>query len=140
MDNAPKNQAPADGKDEKKEIEDGKAMAIVAYIVAPVPYFAEKENKFVRFHAIQGMNIFIVAVGFLILSWIVNSIVADNCARSIVSGVGGGCGGFLVSFINLIFSLVGLGIVAISVMGIIYAAQGKKKELPIFDKIKFIKK
>ena len=44
---------------DKKEIENGKVMAILAYlgILCLIPYFAEKDNKYVRFHAIQGLNL-----------------------------------------------------------------------------------
>jgi len=46
----------------KEEIENGKLMALLSYIgiLALIPYFAEKENKYVRFHAIQGLNLLII--------------------------------------------------------------------------------
>ena len=46
----------------KEEIDNGKLMALLSYIgiLALIPYFAEKENKYVRFHAIQGLNLLIV--------------------------------------------------------------------------------
>jgi uncharacterized membrane protein len=145
--NQPKDEKPAGesaDKANKKEIEDGKAMAILAYILAPIPYFAEKKNKFVRYHAIQGMNLFIVAVAYSILASIINNIVwkavAGNCVRSLYSGSWGGCSGGMASFVSWIIGLIGLGIGIIAIIGIINAVQGQKKELPIFGKLKIIKK
>ena len=46
----------------KEDIEKGKLMAVLSYIgiLVVIPYFAEKENKFVRFHAIQGLNLLLI--------------------------------------------------------------------------------
>jgi uncharacterized membrane protein len=143
----PKDEKPAGesaDKANKKEIEDGKAMAILAYILAPIPYFAEKKNKFVRYHAVQGMNFFIVVVGYIIVANIINRIVweavAGNCVRSIYSGSLSGCSSGMVSFVSWILGLIGLGLGIIAIIGIINAVQGQKKELPIFGKLKIIKK
>ena len=99
-----------------KEKEDGKLMAILSYVgvLSLVPYLAEKDNKWVRYHAIQGVNLFIIEVIFYIirvipiLGWIV---------------------GWLGSIVTLV----------ISIIGIINACNGETKELPIVGKIKFIK-
>ena len=40
----------------KKDNESKKSMAILSYIIPLIPYFVEKKDKFVRFHAVQGMN------------------------------------------------------------------------------------
>ena len=47
-------------KFDKKDIEENKAMAALSYIIAPVPYFIENKSKWVRYHAIQGMNLLII--------------------------------------------------------------------------------
>ena len=99
-----------------KEKEDGKLMAILSYVgvLSLVPYLAEKDNKWVRYHAIQGVNLFIIEVIFYIirvipiLGWIV---------------------GWLGSIVTLV----------ISIIGIVNACNGETKELPIVGKIKFIK-
>ena len=108
-------------KAHQKEVESGKGMAILAYIIALIPYFAEKKNKFVRYHAIQGMNIFLVALAYGILAGIINGITWNaamgNCVNSI----------FSASYANCNFGLVN-------------AAQGKMKPVPILGKVKIIKK
>lgn len=99
-----------------KEKEDGKLMAILSYVgvLSLVPYLAEKDNKWVRYHAIQGVNLFIIEVILYIirvipiLGWIV---------------------GWLGSIVTLV----------ISIIGIVNVCNGETKELPIVGKIKFIK-
>jgi len=133
----------ADDQTSKKEIEDGKAMAIIAYILAPIPYFAEKKNKFVRYHAIQGMNIFIIAVAYTIVASIINNIVWNatigSCLRSILSGPWHACTSGIDSFIRSVLGLVGLGIGVIAIIGIINVVNGKKKAVPFLGKVKIIK-
>ena len=48
----------------KKDIDSGKGMAILSYIgiLALIPFLAEKKNKFVIYHAKQGMNLFICEI------------------------------------------------------------------------------
>lgn len=100
----------------EKEKEDGKLMAILSYVgvLSLVPYLAEKDNKWVRYHAIQGVNLFIIEVILYIirvipiLGWIV---------------------GWLGSIVTLV----------ISIIGIVNVCNSEAKELPIVGKIKFIK-
>lgn len=100
----------------EKEKEDGKLMVILSYVgvLSLVPYLAEKDNKWVRYHAIQGVNLFIIEVILYIirvipiLGWIV---------------------GWLGSIVTLV----------ISIIGIVNVCNGEAKELPIVGKIKFIK-
>ena len=100
----------------EKEKKEGKLMAILSYVgvLSLVPYLAEKDNKWVRYHAIQGVNLFIIEVILYIirvipiLGWIV---------------------GWLGSIVTLV----------ISIIGIVNTCNGEAKELPIVGKIKFIK-
>lgn len=106
----------ADGYSEKEK-EDGKLMAILSYIgfLAFVPYFVEKNNRWVRHHAIQGVNLVIIE---LILS--------------------------VIGLIPLLGWLVGwignIAMAVVSIIGIINVCNGEAKELPIVGKIKFVKK
>lgn len=107
----------------KKELEDGKTMAILSYILPFIPYFAEKENKRVRFHAVQGMNLLIVAVALNIVTNILYSISWR-----------------LWGIVGTISMIVNLGITALCIIGIVNVCKEQAKELPIIDKIKIIKK
>lgn len=130
----------------KQEIDQGKGMAILSYFgfLALIPYFAEKKNKFVRFHAVQGMNLFLIAVAYGIISGIVQGIVTSvtvsSCVNSIFSLSVSGCNYVAVILCGWVFGLIGLGLGIICIIGIVYAASGQTKEVPILGKIKIIKK
>ena len=118
----------------KEEIENGKLMALLSYIgiLALIPYFAEKENKYVRFHAIQGLNLLIINLVVSAASFVV-AIVATVL---FIIPVIGWILGFLL---YLVIGLVPVGLFVISILGIVYSLQGNAKELPIVNQIKFIK-
>ncbi len=105
------------------EIASGKVMALISYIgiLSLVPYFAEKNNRYVRFHAIQGINFFIwdIILGF---------------AMPFITA-------FLPDLIETIASLViSIGLIALMVIGIVNACEGKAKELPVVSSLpKFVK-
>lgn len=128
----------------KKDVESGKLMAILAYIIAPIPYFAEKNNKYVRYHATQGMNLFLIIVAYGILNRVLTSVIKVN------SNCGPGYWGELVTKLGqhcevtpwwVIWPLciVGLCISIIGLIGIINVCNGKAKELPVVNKLKVFK-
>ena len=106
-----------------KDIENGKVMGILSYlgILCLIPYFAEKNNKFVVFHAKEGLNLLIISVIFTFATGVISAIP-------------------LIGLISLLISWVGsLAILALSILGIVNVCQGKAKELPFINKIKLIK-
>lgn len=108
----------------KKEIEDGKCLAILSYvsILALIPYLTEKKNKYVMYHAKQGMNLFIIEV-------IVGALSPLLCLIL-----------FLIApLVGLILSIIGFALLILSIIGIINVCNGEAKELPIINKIKIIK-
>lgn len=108
----------------KKEIEDGKGLALLSYIgfLVLIPYLVEKKNKYVRFHALEGMNLFIYE---LILGGILTFV---NIFIPLA---------FLRSLFSTIVSLICL---ALSIIGIINVCNDQAKELPVINKMKIIKK
>lgn len=111
-------------KFDKKDIEENKAMACLAYIVAPVPYFIEEKSKWVRYHAIQGMNFFIIFVCMCLAVSIINSLILFPFP-------------FLKGITRTILYTFG---VVYALIGIINVCNGEAKELPLINKFKFIKK
>ena len=111
-------------KFDKKDIEENKAMACLAYIMAPVPYFVETKSKWVRYHSIQGMNLFIIEVLLCLAVAIINSLILWP---------------FWILKVILKFSLYSF-MVIYAVIGIINVCNEEAKELPIINKFKFIKK
>ena len=86
-------------------------MAILAYILFFIPLLTDaKDDPFVKFHVYQGLTIFILAVAGAVVNII-----------PIL--------GQIVSF------AVSIAIVVFVIMGIISAAKGEEKELPIIGKL-----
>ena len=111
-------------KFDKKDIENNKGMAALAYIIAPVPYFVETKSKWVHYHAVQGMNLFVI---FIILSLIVSILNALIL--------------WPFSFIKTILkTALYVFIVSFALIGIINVCNGEAKELPFINKFKIIKK
>lgn len=106
---------------DQKDIQSNKTMGILAYfgLLVLVPIFAAKNSRFARFHANQGLVLLIVKIGFSIISALKN-----------------------IHFISGVFGVVGaLGSIvtlALAIIGIVNAAQGKVKELPVIGGIKIL--
>lgn len=120
------NEALNDVKDESgtinsNEIKNGILMGLLAYLLPFVPFLIEKENKFVIYHAKQGMNLFILAI----------IIAAIKLVLGEIPGLG-----WLVSVTS---NLCHIGLTILCIVGIIYVCTGKAKELPFINKIKFIR-
>jgi len=104
----------------KEEIEKGRTMSIVSYlsILVLIPYFSERNNKYVVFHAKQGMNLFI----YEILLYAI-----DNIVSGFLPAIG------FIAYIGLMFLFV------LSILSIVYVINGEARELPILEKIKIIR-
>ena len=115
---------------------DGNVAALLGYIiwiVALISVIMEKENKFVRFHAIQALlyqaSMIVLFVALAILQVIVMIIFGVAAAAA---GDAGGSVGLLVSVISLLIWVV---VPLLALVGIILAAvkayQGQMYRLPI---------
>ena len=121
------------------DIQQNKAMGILSYIgiLVLVPLFGCKQSKFAQFHAKQGFNVMLLglAVGFINI-WL-NLIKFTKTVHTIwgytqeikYTPIG----------VTIISVLLWLGATAFSVIGIINAATGKQKTLPLIGKIKILK-
>ena len=111
----------------KEDIESGKIMAILAYIgiLCLIPFFAEKNNKYVVYHAKQGLNLFLIEVIASVAVGFFSAVAAFLW--------------FLLFFVGILSFAVSAGSFALSIIGIINVCNGKAKELPIINKFKLIK-
>ena len=89
-------------------------MAIVAYILFFIPLLTDaKEDKFVKYHVRQGLVIFIAWIALYILGMVL-----------------------YIPFISwLIFLILRLVVLVLMIVGIMNAAQGKKKPIPMLGKM-----
>lgn len=96
------------------DISANKVMAILAYIgiLVLIPLFAAKESKFARFHTNQGLILFICNIVIYFIS--------------LIPGLKAIC--WILSVAALVFAII----------GIIGAAKGETKELPLIGKYRII--
>lgn len=118
---------------------DPKIAAAISYIwiVGVIFFILEKENKFVRFHALQSI---LFGVGNSIVMFLL-AIIA--IVLSIAFGIGGAMVGggieslisLLVGLMWLLFWLIGLLMFAGLIFAAVKAYQGQKFKLPIIGNI-----
>lgn len=105
------------------DIAENKIMAIFSYIswLVLVPIFGAKESKFARFHANQGLALAIAEVVVIVILSILGKI-------PVIGWI-----------FRLVDSLFGIVCLLFSVIGIINAANGRAKELPIVGRVRILK-
>ena len=118
------NTADTTSQFDPQDINDNKGMSVLAYIgiLFLIPLLACPNSRFARYHTNQGLVLFLLelAIG------VVTSIFA------FIPVIGPIIGG-LISAVGGIFTLV------LMILGIINAAQGQAKELPLIGKITLLK-
>ena len=112
---------------DKADIEQNKVMGILAYLswLVLIPIFAAPKSKFARFHANQGLVLAITEVAWWIVQGILSAILYAISWR--------------LGFISTILSLVNIVFLVLLIIGIMNAANGRAKELPIIGKFKILK-
>jgi uncharacterized membrane protein len=110
-----------------EDVEKNKIFGIIAYlwILCLVPLFAAKDSPFAKYHANQGLVLFLLEIVISISLYIID-IVVFTIMPSL---------GFIVSILNLAH----LGPLILLIMGIINAAQGKCVPLPLIGGFKLLK-
>ncbi|MDO4200161.1 MAG: DUF4870 domain-containing protein [Clostridia bacterium] len=118
------------------EIKEGRNMAVLSYIVPIIPYFyKDKDNKFVKFHARQGMNLFLV----LIIYTVVYNILTATIKVGHILNRGGAIIRITPWWVTFPLSLVGCALAVMDIMGIVQALNGETQELPIIKDLKIFK-
>lgn len=129
---------------DKKEIESGRGMGILSYILPFIPYFFKKDNKYVKYHATQGMNLLIIVIAYAIVDAILTSVIKVNgdCGYGYwgewASSLGVTCK-ITPWWVTWPLYIIGICILILAILGIINVCKGKAKELPIVNKLKIFK-
>ena len=123
------------------DVRQNKAMAILAYIglLVLIPIFAAPKSRFARFHANQGLVLLIFNAAYQI-------------GRSILLGIWRGAffweeewAGHIMPWnvgyhaVSVITGIAGLVFLALMIFGIVNAAKGRMKELPVIGRIRLLK-
>ena len=110
-----------------QDINANKPMGILSYIgiLVLVPLFVAKDSPFARFHTNQGLVLLISNVVFS---------TALGIVRGILSAVS-----HHLNFISSILSMGYILLFILFILGIVNAATGKAKELPVIGSIQLLK-
>jgi|SRR4030095_2416280 len=100
------------------DIDSGKTMGILAYVLFLIPLFAARDNKFAMFHTEQAIVLWIIFIVVYIVVIILN-IVVGMISNSL------GCVVSILGFLPWIAYLI------LWIMGLLNAIGGKVKELPV---------
>jgi uncharacterized membrane protein len=113
---------------------DGNVAAALGYpigIIAIICLIMEKENRFVKFHALQSILLHVAAVVVMIALWVISAVLlVGGIAASAATNTGaiGGLASMLLGLIWFVFVIVYL-------LGLIFSAvkayQGNLFKLPI---------
>lgn len=119
------------GQFHPQDIQNNKLMAVLSYfgILVLIPLFAAKNSPFARFHANQGVILFIIEFIYGILQFILWLIILFTV----------GFDSWVYTIYNLITTVISLGLFVFAILGIVNAAQGKAKTLPLIGGFKVLK-
>jgi len=111
-----------------QDISQNKVMAVLAYfgILVLIPIFAAKESKFARFHSNQGLILLILGIALSIISSILSTILFSISYK-------------LMWIMGIISFAIWVIIAVFFVLGVINAAKGRAKELPLIGHFKLLK-
>lgn len=111
------------GEFDAQDVQNNKVMGILAYIswLVLIPLLAAKGSKFARFHVNQGLVLAITEIAVVFVCGILAGLPLIGWLFGIVR------------------SLICLACFIWAVLGIINAANGRAKELPIVGSIKILK-
>ncbi len=113
-----------------EDIQQNKAMAILAYFIFFLPLLAAKDSRYARYHANQGLIVLLGYVALYIIQAILTAILFAGMTYASLGALG---------IVSLLFTLLYLGLLALQILGIVNAAQGKAKPIPIIGGLKIIK-
>jgi len=113
----------------QQDIDQNKIMGILSYfgILVLIPVFAAKESPFARFHANQGLVLLVT--GILV-----------SMATSLVGMFFGLIHIDVLTVLwNIVSWLIRVAMFALMILGIVNAASGKAKELPLVGNFRILK-
>ncbi len=110
------------------DVTQNKAMGILAYFgpLVLIPILAAPKSMFARFHSNQGLVLLLADIAYSIINAILTAIFWAISWR-------------LGSIMSSILGLVWILFMVLAIIGIVNAASGRAKELPIIGKIKILK-
>ena len=111
-----------------EDVQQNKAFGVLAYIgiLVLVPILAAKDSQYARFHANQGLILFITEIIVSVCMGVLTAILG------IIPFLG-------VIISGLISAILGIILFVFMILGIVNACSGEPKKLPIIGAITIIK-
>ena len=127
------------GEFETQDIEENKWISLLSYLgpLVFIPMFVKKNSRFARYHANQGLVLFITEGVYSIITGIIMAVLRTAFPVRFTGYTW--TRGFVYNSINTVFSLASLVFVLLAVLGIINVVKGKAKDLPVIGKIRLIR-
>lgn len=122
------NSADTTSQFDPMDVARNKSMAVLSYIglLFLIPLLAAKESPFAQFHAKQGVTLFILEIAVNIVLGVIRAVFRYTVYP-------------LYVLLGVVVSLAGLAFLALMIVGIVNAANGKAKELPVIGGLQIIK-
>ena len=120
------------------DIQQNRGIAWLSYVglLFLIPLFVRKASAYCQYHVKQGVTLFVCDIAYFIaksiLLAIINAIFPGERYYGYVFHSG------IYNVFNVLFNLGAIFFVVLMVIGIVNAASGKMKELPLIGKIPFI--
>ena len=117
---------------------DGNLAAALGYpvgIIAIICLVMEKENRFVKFHALQSILLHVAFIVVAIVVWILGFILLIAGAAASAATNSGAAGGLVGMLFGLIWLVVVLGYLGGLIFAAVKSYQGAEFELPIIGGI-----
>ena len=111
----------------EQDIRQNKGMAVLSYLglLVLIPLLAAKDSPYARFHTNQGLVIFLASVLYGIVQGIL--VTVFSLILPLVGGI-----------LEVVLELLSLVFLVYVILGIVYAARGQAKELPLVGRIKLL--
>lgn len=119
---------------EQSDIDNNKIMAVLSYfgLLVLIPIFAAKDSKFARYHANQGLVLMLFSIGYGVIAMVLQAIMMSMLFTS-SSGVA------IYGIVSTVLSLGWIFFLVLAILGIINAAKGEFKPLPLIGGIQILK-
>ena len=125
------------------DVQANKGIAWLSYlgILFLVPMFAKKTSQFCRYNVKQGATLCALEIAYTIITEIIKAIVGAIFKGQLKYSIYTGyyyTQSTLYTIVSILFSIGSIAILVFAIMGIVNAATGKVKEIPIIGQIPFI--
>jgi uncharacterized membrane protein len=113
---------------------EGNLAAALGYpigIIAIISLVMEKENRFVKFHALQAVLLYVGWIVLMIAFWIIAIILTVVGVAASAATNNGAMGGLFGGLLSLVGLIIGLAFLIGIILAAVKAYQGQEFKLPV---------